>query len=152
MQRFSFRLESVRALREQTQHQAEHELARQIALREQRRSDLESARRRVTAALDAGRAEAGQAAPSGELALHQAWVERIERDARAARAGLDAQEQKVVDGRARLVDASQQREALERLKQRRMTEHARELARGEEARLGEIGLRRFQQRAGDQAA
>ena len=152
MRHFRFTLEAVRSLREQTQNQAEQELARQLALREQHAHALDKAARRVEQARTAGAPAPGSAMPAEELMRRQSYVERVEREQDVAAAGLAAQERQVVHGRHRLELAAREREVLERLKKTHRAAHDREAARQEEAVLGEVALAAFQRRITEQAA
>src|SRR5215471_13943382 len=117
MRHFRFKLEAVRSLREQTQNQAEQELARELALREKHAHALEQASLRVETARTAGAPAPGSAMPAEELLRRQSYVERVEREQDAAAAGLAAQERQVAHGRQRLEVAAREREVLERLKE-----------------------------------
>jgi flagellar export protein FliJ len=140
MQRFSFRLESVRALREQTETQAQHALAQELVVRDQRARTLDAATHRAEDARRAVAPMPGTAADAHDLVRRQAYVERTHRDAMAAHAGLAAQEVQVADRRVRLQDAARDREALERLKRSRQAEHEQSVRREEEAQLGEVAI------------
>jgi flagellar protein FliJ len=137
---FSFNLEPVRALREQAEKQAQEALARELALEVSRKTALTDAARRAAAARRARTPASGSTVTGHDLRAREAFVARTEIEQAAARRELDAQEQQVADTRGRLVEAGRQREVLERLKRRRATEHARELARFEEQSLAEIAL------------
>ena len=139
--RFRFRLEAVRALREQTQQQAQHELARELAAREEQIQALDAATRDVERARDGGRPARGLASTAHDLVQRQAFVERTERTRHAAHEDLAAQEQAVADSRAHLQQASQDREVLERLKRDRLAAHRQAQARQEVAALDEIAMR-----------
>jgi len=152
MKPFVFRLESVRALREQTQQQAQQELANELALREQRAVELHAATRRVEQALATAAPERGTATDGLQLAARQAWVERVERERHSATADLRAQDDEVAAGRQRLESASREREVLERLRNRRLTAHELEVARKEEAVLGEVALTVHRRLEGEAAA
>jgi len=152
MRRFRFKLESVRTLREQSQKQAEQELARELALREQRAAELTAADRRVESARDGVAAQPGQRVNGSDLAARQAYIERTERERAGARAVLAQQDGQVAQGRKRLEDAARDREILERLKERRQVEHAKEVARSEEATLSEIAIMAHHRRENEMAA
>jgi flagellar FliJ protein len=152
MRRFRFQLESVRTLREQSQKQAEQELARELALREQRAAELTAADQRVESARDSVAARPGELMDGSSLAASQAYVERTERERAGARAVLAQQDGQVAMGRKRLLAAARDREILERLKERRRVEHARQVARSEEATLSEIAIVAHQRRDNEMAA
>jgi flagellar FliJ protein len=152
MRRFNFKLESVRTLREQSQKQAEQELARELVLREQRAAELTAAEQRVESARDAVAAQPGQLVDGSDLAARQAYIERTERERAGARAVLAQQDGQVALGRKRLEAAARDREILERLKERRRVEHAQEAARSEQATLSEIAIIAHQRRDNEVAA
>jgi flagellar export protein FliJ len=150
--RFRFRLEAVRALREQTQQQAQHELARELAARDEQIRALDAATRDVERARAGGATAPGAASTAHELVQRQAFVERTERVRHAAHAGLAAQEEQVAESRAQLQQASQDREVLERLKRDRLAAHKRAVALQEVAALDEIAIARFARESGREAA
>ena len=152
MARFRFRLEAVRALREQTQQQAQHELARELAAREQQVRALDAATRDVERARAGGMQAPGVSSTAHDLVQRQAFVERTERARHVAHAGLQAQEQQVAESRAQLQQASQDREVLERLKRDRLAAHNRTQALQEVAALDEIAIARFTREIGREAA
>ena len=152
MNRFVFRLEAVRSLREQRQQQAQQELASELQLRELRARELEDASLRVDRALSDAAPAAGMTTTAQQLAARQAWVERVHREQDTARDGLALQDTQVAAGRERLQLASREREVLERLRARRLSAHEREAARRDEAVLGEVALTAHRRRSGQEAA
>jgi flagellar FliJ protein len=152
MQRFVFRLEAVRSLREQRQQQAQQELASELQLREQRARELQDASLRVDHALTEAAPAAGMTTTAQQLAARQAWVERVQREHDTARDGLALQDTQVAAGRERLQTASRDREVLERLRARRLTAHEREAARRDEAVMGEVALTAHRRRVSEEAA
>jgi flagellar FliJ protein len=149
--RFRFRLEAVRALREQTEQQAQHELARELAARDEHARALDDATRDADRARAAGTPEPGATLTGNELQQRQAFVERTERLRQVAQAGLVAQERQVEASRGNLQEAARDREALERLKRNRLADHQRQLARAESAHLDEVALTRFARRTAEAA-
>ena len=140
MKRFSFRLESVRALREQAEEQAKAELGRELALEAALRGLVHDAEARLR-----------QAAVSGsgngfDFVARQAYIERCERELVGARYALAQGGMRVAQRRAELAQAARERETLERLKNRHADEHAAEGRRAEEAVLSEVGLSMFRSR------
>jgi len=140
---FKFRLERVQRVREHAEREARERLAESIRHRARGEAQLLAARERVARAR-AARASAGSGAPAaaGELVALDAWLERT----RLAAAEL---ERSVADARAeeerRRADAAralQERKALERLRERKLAEHAASEARREAAVLDELGLLR----------
>jgi len=147
VKRFSFKLETVRALREQVEQVAREELARELSLSALRRAELTDAEARLDSARTAGALLPGAVAGGGELVARQAFVERRERELRAVSIEADLQEDEVERRRVRLEQAAQERESIERLRRREAVRHERELARAEEAQLDELALARHRRRS-----
>jgi flagellar protein FliJ len=137
---FNFNLEPVRALREQAEQQAQEQLAQELALQARRESALKEASLRAAAARRARTPKHGATVTGHELQARDAFVARTERERDSARHELAASEQQVATSRGKLVEAGRDREVLERLKRRRASEHAREVARQEEQTLAEVAL------------
>jgi flagellar FliJ protein len=152
MSRFRFRLESVRALREQAESQAKEEFARELALKAERDAELSAAEERLRAARDAGALVEGSSVTASELVSLHAFVERRHREVERAQAGVSAQEAEVGHSRARLEQAARDRALLERLKQRRHERHVRATAKAEEAALGEVALSAHRRAGGEEAS
>ena len=137
---FTFNLEPVRALRQQAEQQAQEQLATELALQARRESALNEASRRADAARKARTPRHGASVTGHELQAREAFVTRTEREHEQARRELEVSEQQVATSRGRVVEAGREREVLERLKRRRASEHAREVARQEEQTLAEVAL------------
>jgi flagellar protein FliJ len=151
MTRFTFKLESVRALREQAESQAREELARELARKAERNADLAAAQERFDAARGSDRLTEGSSVAAHELVSLEAFVARRKLEREQARAGVSAQEVEVGESRTRLEAAARDRAMLERLKERRHAEHRIVTGRIEDAALSEIALS-IHRRAGDDAA
>jgi flagellar FliJ protein len=137
--RFHFKLEPVRALREQAELHAMKELADELAREAALRAEAEAAAARLAAARTAP-----QPVASGpELRAHQVFLERREREVQQAHEQVGIQEQQVELRRADLEVASRDREVLERLKDRRRVEHETAAARAEQAHVAELTLARY---------
>jgi flagellar protein FliJ len=143
---FRFRLERLRSLREQGEDAAKEALAG--AMHDHRRSELELHR-----AVDSvARARAAQVdAGSGpttamELMSRQSYLERTERAQVARRQDLDHHEIELTARRHALTEAARERQALERLKERRRADHDREAARRESVDLDEMAITGFRRR------
>ena len=141
MKRFSFRLESVRALREQAEEQAKAELGRELALEAALRGNVDTALGRLREAAVHGEGH------GADFVARQAFVERCERELANARHALSQGQVRVAERRLQLREAARQRETLERLKTRHKLEHDAEGRRAEEAVLSEVGLSMFRSRA-----
>jgi flagellar FliJ protein len=135
---FTFRLEPIRALREQAERQAQEALARELRRQRSRETELDAASRRVDDARDTG----GKDVTGHDLRAFQAYMERVERERDAAANGVAAQALEVDAGRSRLARAALEHETLVRLKARRRSEHNRAVARAETAALDEVAIAR----------
>jgi flagellar FliJ protein len=144
--RFQFSLERVRALRERDEDAAREALAGALAERLHHESLVLEATQTVEHArrlqLDTAAAPVG----AEELMARQAFLERSERTHRATRERLGHSEQRERQRRETLAAAARDRQALERLKERRRDDHERELARRESLALDEIALGVFRRR------
>jgi flagellar export protein FliJ len=138
---FRFRLERVKSLREQAEGAAREQLAHELALRMRGEALLRRATATASAARDAGRGAVARPGTSGaDLLAAQQWIERAERERREAALDLDRRDAEVATRRAQLVDASREREVIERLEARRRGEHEREASRLEQIDLDEVAL------------
>jgi flagellar protein FliJ len=137
---FQFRLERVRELREHAEDQAREELASSLAVRMKGEAMLRAAADNVGAAHDARRNGADAEVSGAELLALQAYLERAERQRESAALELDRREAEVDARRSALAARSQERQVLERLKERRAEDHRLEVERREGALLDEIAL------------
>lgn len=143
---FRFSLERVRKVRERTEDAAKEALAGAMfehAASEQR---LDEAARRVAAARQAQLEATSTAVSATDLMARQAWLERSERAHAASRAEVGRTERVVVQRRQALTEAAQDRQALERLKENRRADHARELAHQESIEMDEIAITTFRRK------
>ena len=144
---FRFRLERVRELRERKEDEAKRALAEAMAdhfLAEERLRDAELQIEDARAAqLDA----TAEPRSGGDLVAHQAYLERTESAREVSREVVTRSEARVENQREELTQAARDRQALERLKQRREAEFVREAARAESNLLDEIAIINFRRRA-----
>lgn len=75
------------------------------------------------------------------LVAGAAWVQALERRREQAARASAAAEAQVGRDRASVLEAARRREALDRLRERRLAEHTLAAGRAESARLDEIALR-----------
>jgi flagellar FliJ protein len=144
---FRFRLERVRELRERREDEARRELASALAEHFRAEERLRDAEQRIESAR-AAQLEAVRAPRSGtDLLARQFYLERTETVRSLTREVVDQSEAQVDHRRALLTEAARERQALERLKQRRQAEHAAEAARVECLTLDEIAINNFRRRA-----
>jgi len=141
---FRFRLERVRAVRERKEKLAQRKLADALSRRSSSVSELRSAEDRLEHAREEQRNVAGeQGALSGsELLARQAFLERVEAQQRMRARDLAQRDAEVAARGAELVTAASEHEMLNRLKDRRRSEHDREVARHELSVLDEIAVTR----------
>jgi flagellar FliJ protein len=137
---FQFRLERVRALRESAEEQAQEELANSLAIRLKGEAMLRAAAENVDGARDARRRSSSADLSGAELLALQAYMERTELQRESAALELDRREAEVDARRAALQQRSQERQVLERLKERRAEDHRVESQRRESVVLDEMAL------------
>jgi len=138
--RFQFRLERVRALRERAEDEAREGYAQTLAARTRGAAHLAGQTARVSGARDAHRAAFTGAVPAAQLMAHQAFLERTERAEKAAELDLHRRDAEVDAALTGLRHAAQERQVLERLKERRATEHRRAAERAEGIAIDELAL------------
>jgi flagellar protein FliJ len=137
---FQFRLERVRALRERVEEQAQEDLAASLSIRMKGEAMLRAAEESMTGARRARRESAVADMSGADLIALQAYLERAERARESAALELDRHEAEVDARRAALTVRSQERQVLERLKERRRADHDREHERREGMLLDEMAL------------
>jgi flagellar FliJ protein len=137
---FNFRLERVRALRERFEDQAREELAASLSVRLKGEAMLRAAAEDVDGAREARRRSASMDLSGTDLIALQAYMERTERQRESAELELDRRQAEVDARRAALTHKSQERQVLERLKERRAEDHRLESERREGALLDEMAL------------
>jgi flagellar FliJ protein len=140
MLRFRFKLEAVRRLREQAETSAKESYARELALGRTRDAALAEAETRLAAARSDQSSAAARPADGADLRARQAFVERRELERTIAALDSRAQADRIEAGREQLTDASRDREAVERLKERQQRAHAVASERTEHRQLEDIGL------------
>lgn len=141
MTSFRFPLERLRALRERGEDLAKQELAGALSRQASCADRLRAMGDEVAGAFAAQRSAASDGSASAhDLAAHQAYLERMEQAREAGQLDLDRHDAEVGARRDALREAARQRQALERLKDRRRADHDRAVARAEGAVLDEIAL------------
>ncbi|MEA2478322.1 MAG: flagellar protein FliJ [Thermoleophilaceae bacterium] len=148
---FNFRLERVRSIRESIEDQAREEFAQSLALRLRGEGMLRAAEAELEAARQARRAT-GSAIPASGLDLisAQAYVEQAQMRRESRMLDLDRFDAEVDHRREALTRASQDRQALERLKDKQRNEHEVEVQRIDAIALDEMALNMH--RRGQEAA
>ena len=138
---FTFPLERVRSLRERAEERAREELSAELRTRDELAAALEAAVDAVDAARAASRdAVVAGRVPVGELRSRQTFIERREQLRAEASLDLDRQEAEVAVSRERLAAAARDRQAIDKLKERRQAEHEAEWALKIQNQLDELAL------------
>jgi flagellar protein FliJ len=138
---FTFPLERVRSLRERAEERAREELSAELRARNELAAALEAAHQAVHNA----RAASRDAVTSGPVAVTellglQTFIERREQLRAEASLNLDRQEAEVAVSRERLAAAARDRQAIDKLKERRKAEHDAEWALKTQNQLDELAL------------
>jgi flagellar FliJ protein len=140
---FRFRLERVHDIRRQRERGAQEGLAAALwrqageeATLGQVDATIEDARERFRGVAASG----DDLHPAAELAAGHAYLERLAGRRAVAVRDLNVSRDEVGKRRRELEAAARERQALDRLRDRRRAEHDRELARGESARLDELAI------------
>jgi flagellar protein FliJ len=144
---FRFRLERVRDIRERKEDLAKQELAGAMARHTRCEQEVQTAAQRIVDACAAQLDAAKLPSYATDLLSRQAYLERTEQDHRASSHNLRRHELEVTDRREALRHAARDRQALERLKERRRAEHQREIARLEGLELDDIATNNFSRSA-----
>jgi flagellar protein FliJ len=145
---FTFRLERVRSVRERAEEQAREDLAASLAVRVRGEGMLRDADEQLRAAQDKRRTTGTYDVASGhDLVAAQAYVEQAERSRYARMLDLDRCDADVEVRRHALIEAARERQALERLKERKRTEHDLESQRIASVALDEISLNMHRRQA-----
>jgi flagellar FliJ protein len=138
---FRFRLERVHDIRRQRERGAQEGLAAALG----RQAGEEAALGQVDATIEDARERfrggaGGNLHPADQLAASHAYLERLAGRRAVAVRDLNASRDEVGERRRELEAAARERQALDRLRDRRQAEHVRELARGESAQLDELAI------------
>jgi flagellar FliJ protein len=137
---FKFGLERVRELREHTESQAKEQLASTLGQRLRGAAMLAAANDQLAQASAATPSVEGTQVTGADLVAHALWLQSLERDRQTAALQVDRLDTEVAARRVALGAASRDREVLERLKDRRRTEHVADAQRREGIELDEIAL------------
>jgi flagellar FliJ protein len=138
---FTFRLERVRTLRERAEERAREALSAELRVRAEGEALLDQAIHAVGTARDAGRgAVSGGRVSALDLMSAQNFLERAERTRVEAALELDRRDAEVAVKRQHLAAAARDRQAIDKLKERRKAEHDAEWARRSQNTLDELAL------------
>jgi flagellar FliJ protein len=140
---FKFRLERVHDIRRQAERGAQEELAGALG----RQATEERSLGQVDATIEAARERfrdvasgTGEARSGDDLAATNAYLERLAGHRAVAVRDLNLSLGEVDRKRSSLELAARERQALDRLRDRRRAEHDREMARAEGAHNDELAL------------
>lgn len=138
---FTFRLERVRTIRERAEERAREALSNELRARAEGEVLLRQAADAVSAARHAGRATATTGRVSAtDFISAQAFIERTERQRTEASLELARRDAEVAARRELLAAAARDRQAIDKLKERRKAEHDAEWARKSQNTLDELAL------------
>jgi flagellar FliJ protein len=139
---FRFRLERVHDIRRQKERGAQEELAAALGEQAGQEAALGQVDATIAAARDRfrGASGAGDVLSGSDLAANQAYLDRLAGRRAVAVRDLNASRDEVGRRRSALEAAARERQALDRLRDRRRAEHDREVARAESAQLDELAL------------
>lgn len=140
MTAFTFRLERVRELRERSEDLAKQELAGALSRRQSCEERLLANGEQMAGARDLQRDLVAAPVSAMDLIARQQYLERVERDRVSGQQDLVRHDAEVDARRTTLRERARDRQVLERLKERRRADHARELLRVEGEQLDEIAL------------
>jgi flagellar FliJ protein len=149
--KFKFGLERVRELREHAEAQAKEQLAASLNQRMRGAAMLAAATERLNTAAAAAPSQPGLVVSGADLAAHALYLQTLRLERETAELHLGRLDTDVDASRTALGEASRRREVLERLKERKRTEHMAAAQKREDAELDEIALaaraRRFREEA-----
>ena len=133
-------------MREHHEDAAKEALAGAMARHLESEDRLRTATERVADARAAQLEGAGRASNGTDLLARQAYLERTENAHHASRHDLERHEVELDGRRNQLAAAARDREALERLKEQRFSDHQLEVARVEAQVLDEIAINGYRRR------
>ena len=137
---FTFPLERVRTLRERAEERAREALSAELRNQAEGEALLQTATDAVGAARDHGRAVPGGRVSVVDFKTAQNFLETTERRRAEASIELARREAEVNVKRQELAVAARDRQAIDKLKERRKAEHDAEWARRSQNTLDELAL------------
>ena len=127
-------------MRVRAEEQAREQLVNELNHRMRGEAMLRRAAEQVAAARETHRSTASRSASGSELLAAQAWIERAHRHQQDAALDLDRRDTEVAARREALVHASRERQSIDKLAERRRSEHDRAWAHRSQGELDEIAL------------
>jgi flagellar FliJ protein len=137
---FTFPLERVRTLRERAEERAREALSAELRNQAEGEALLQAATDAVGAARDHGRAVPGGRVSVIDFMTAQNFLETTERRRAEASIELSRRDAEVGVKRQELAVAARDRQAIDKLKERRKAEHDAEWARRSQNTLDELAL------------
>ncbi len=142
MKAFRFSLQSVLALRERAEQNAQQRCAADLAAHEQSLQSVRQAENDLQSSWEMLKSTCTRGAPAADIARLNAWSAVAQDEARKRHAQAEVARVSLERSRLHLRHATQERQALDNLKQRRRTAHQQEFLRQEQKQLDETAGRR----------
>ena len=141
--RFKFRLQGLLKLRHSLEEEAQRNLARTIALQQEAQTKLNDLRTAHAGTVDGRRLVTNQVIDLEAWRATERYLLVLESRILWATEELTTAQTQVNAARAALLKAHQDHRMLERLKERRVEQHAQELLRVEAQEMDEIAVLRY---------
>jgi flagellar FliJ protein len=138
MKAFRFRLQAVLTLREQTEQVAEQRCARAYAAVVNAADRVQAVQAEIDATEQAHRAQLSASPRAGQLEQLRLYTALLDQRRRQLARELAEARHRADEARRQLLQATQQREALERLRARQRRAHEYQSARTEQQILDEL--------------
>lgn len=144
---FRFRLERLRSIRQHGEDAAKQALAGALSDHARCEARVQSADEQLAAARAAHLEATETPMSAADLMARQAFLEQAESTQHHTRAQLASSEEAVAGKQVELTQATQRRQALDSLRERKLADHNREQERREGMVLDEIALASHVRRA-----
>lgn len=141
MKPFRFTLQPVRLLRERKEQTAQQNYANKLRAHESATAQLQQANRDLATAWDALCQELTHGSPAATLRRARAWCAALESRQQEHAAHLQQARRELEAASHELLNATRERQALDRLHDKHRDAHQREWLREEQKLLDEMGLR-----------
>lgn len=142
MKRFRFTLQPLSTLRQRKEHEAMERYAAALRGREAALAEQHAAEQALAAGQQAWKSLATAGCSAGELARHQAHCAALELRRRECAGGVERAERDVAAALRRMLQARQDREAVDQFRVRQFAAYDRERGREEQKFLDELAHRR----------
>jgi flagellar FliJ protein len=141
MKPFHFPLKSLRVVREQKERAAQKRFVEAMRASDEAAAKLDAGTHELSAAWMALCKQVEAGTTISKLQHTRAWCGELERRCSQLAAALKSAERAVHEARREMVSTSRDREALDRMHDKRRRDYDREVQRDEQKRLDEMGLR-----------